>query len=61
MSGRALIVVCTAVLTIGEARAEAMPAGRCRFEHAGEGLVHAATDGRTLVLDDRREVRLNVI
>jgi endonuclease YncB( thermonuclease family) len=36
-------------------------AGRCRFEPAGEGVTASVTDGRTLVLSDGREVRLDAV
>ena len=62
MSGRALVLLCGTILAwTGEAHAETAPVGRCRFESTGEGSVRAATDGRTLVLDDGREVRLDGI
>lgn len=62
MSGRALVLLGGVILAwTGEARAEAAPVGRCSFERAGNGLVRAVTDGRTLVLDDGREVRLDGI
>jgi endonuclease YncB( thermonuclease family) len=47
---------------VGDACAQsATSVSRCRFEPVGEGLVRTVTDGRTLVLADRREVRLDAI
>jgi endonuclease YncB( thermonuclease family) len=63
MSGRALVLLSGMALTwVGDACAQAAPSqDRCRFKLVGNGVVSAVTDGRTFVLGDGREVRLDAI
>jgi len=63
MSGRALVLLCGATLAwAGGADAQtASPASRCAFEPIGNGVAASVSDGRTLVLSDGREIRLDAI
>jgi endonuclease YncB( thermonuclease family) len=63
MSGRALVLLCAAVLAwVGDASAQsAAPASRCRFEPVGGGVAATVTDGRTIQMTDGREIRLDGI
>ncbi len=56
-------MVCGAMLAwLSDACAQsATPVSRCRFEPVGEGLVRTVIDGRSIVLADGREVRLDAI
>ena len=46
------------VLPPSSIHAESGPSTACRFEGTGTGKVRTITDGRSFVLDDRREIRL---
>jgi endonuclease YncB( thermonuclease family) len=63
MSSRALVILGGAILAwVCDVHAQtAAPLGRCRFELVGDGVVRTVTDGRTIVLADGREVRLDAI
>jgi endonuclease YncB( thermonuclease family) len=63
MSGRALVLLCAAILGwVGDARAQsAAPAGHCRFAPVGGGIAATVTDGRTIQMADGREIRLDAI
>jgi endonuclease YncB( thermonuclease family) len=63
MGGWARVMVAGIIVAwIGEVRAEPVaPPSGCRFESLSAGVVRSVTDGRNIVLDDGREVRLDAI
>ncbi len=57
-----LLVAGVIAAAIGQVRAEPVAsATACRFESVGTGVVRDVTDGRTILLADGREVRLDAI
>lgn len=63
MGGWAYVVVAGVMIAwISEVRAEPVaPPSSCRFEPLGTGVVRSVIDGRSVMLDDGREVRLDGI
>jgi endonuclease YncB( thermonuclease family) len=63
MGGWAYVLVAGVMIAwIGQVRAEPIaPPSSCRFEPLGAGVVRSVTDGRNIVLDDGREIRLDAI
>jgi endonuclease YncB( thermonuclease family) len=63
MGGWAYVVVAGVLIAwIGEVRAEPItPPSSCRFGPSGSGVVRSVADGRSILLDDGRELRLDAI
>ena len=63
MGGESVLLVAGVVAAaIGPVRAEPVAsATACRFVSGGTGVVRDVTDGRTILLADGREVRLDAI